>query len=76
MNELFKAIASLWDLVILNYSDGTVHHYKIREELCNDIEDVITSLGFNLDEVSYMLGEGITSRTYYKPILEINENDE
>lgn len=44
-------------LIILDYSKGKVHYYRAAEELltADKVEDLIACLGFNLDEVSYMV---------------------
>lgn len=44
-------------LVILDYSSATVEFFKIANCTEDTIEDIIESLGFNLDEISYMWGD-------------------
>ena len=46
------------DLVILDYNNSTVHFYKVGAD--TDItEEYIENLGFNIDEVSWMVSKFI-----------------
>lgn len=46
------------ELVILDYSDSTVHFYKVNSNTNTD-EDYIRKLGYNPDGCSWMFGEYI-----------------
>lgn len=46
------------DLVILDYSTGSVHFYKVDNNADVDY-DYIEKLGFNPDECSWMFAEDI-----------------
>ena len=46
------------DLVILDYSTGSVHFYKVDNNINID-EEYIKILGFNPDECSWMFAEDI-----------------
>jgi len=45
-------------LVVLDYNTGTVHFYK-HEEAAEVNDEVVSSLGFNLDECYWMDGKNI-----------------
>lgn len=45
-------------LVILDYSNGSVHIYKVDSE-ANIDEEYIHDLGFHISECSWMFGENI-----------------
>lgn len=48
------------DLVILDYNTSTIHFYKVDVDTDTDItEEYIEKLGFNTDEVSWMVSEFI-----------------
>ena len=46
------------DLVILDYSNSTVHFYKVDND-ANIDENYIEKLGFNTNECSWMFAEDI-----------------
>ena len=46
------------ELVILDYNNSTVHFY-IVDKCCNVNNDFIESLGFQLDEISWMLSDDL-----------------
>ena len=50
-------------LTILNFSEGTVHQYRIDNSV-NDFEEFIIDEGFNLDYVQWMVHE--TSEIIYE----------
>lgn len=64
-------------LIILNYSNGTIHFYKVSKELLKDyeMEDIICDLGFNLDEISYMWAENIEEIHHHKYITQIEDEN-
>lgn len=43
-------------IVVMNYNTGgiSIHHIK-KDKSMNDFDDLIYHLGYNLDEVSYMV---------------------
>ena len=45
-------------LVILDYSNSAVHFYTVDEH-CYVTDDFIESLGFQLDEISWMLSDDL-----------------
>ena len=48
-------------VVILDYSDGSVNVYNITEDLGNmESEELLSKLGYNIDECYIMYGENIT----------------
>ena len=46
------------ELVILDYNTGSIHFYKVDAKL-NITEEYIENLGFNTDEVSWMVSKFI-----------------
>lgn len=48
-------------IVVLDYSDGSVNIYNVTEEL-EDLEsdEILSKLGYNIDECYIMYGENIT----------------
>jgi len=46
-------------LIVLDYNRGNVHTYNVNSALLTEekIENLLKSLGFNLDEVSYMYSD-------------------
>ena len=51
------------DLVILDYSNSTVHFYKVDNN-ANIDEEYIKILGFNPDECSWMFAKNIEINIY------------
>lgn len=48
-------------VVILDYSDGSVNVYNITEDLGDmESEELLSKLGYNIDECYIMYGENIT----------------
>lgn len=54
-------------LVILDYCNGEVHYYNIKDNQNQIDDDYIESLGFNIDEVYWMIGNIKT--THHRKIL-------
>lgn len=55
------------NIVILNYNEGTVDYLKNISDNLNDtseIEKLLTSLRYNLDEISYMCSDNIRVREF------------
>ena len=50
------------DIIVLDYCDGSVWIYKLPWLNMDDtaIDDWLDSMGFNLDEVTYMVNPNIT----------------
>lgn len=46
-------------LVIIDYSSGCIDTYDIDYDV-EITEDLITNLGYNMDEIYYMCGENIS----------------
>lgn len=44
---------------ILNYSTGEVDILHIDEESIEDIEDYLVSIGYRLNEISYMVSDAL-----------------
>lgn len=50
------------EIVVLDYGDGSVWIYKLPYPNMSDtaIDDWLESMGFNLDEIDYMINPNIT----------------
>ena len=50
------------EIIVINYYDGSVWIYKLPYPNMNDatIDDWLESIGFNLDEIDYMVNPNIT----------------
>ena len=50
------------EIIVINYYDGSVWIYKLPYPNMNnaDIDDWLESMGFNLDEIDYMVNPNIT----------------
>ena len=50
------------EIIVINYYDGSVWIYKLPYPNMNNaaIDDWLESIGFNLDEVDYMINPNIT----------------
>ena len=50
------------EIIVINYYDGSVWIYKLPYPNMNNaaIDDWLGSMGFNLDEIDYMVNPNIT----------------
>lgn len=50
------------EIIVINYYDGSVWIYKLPYPNMGDtaIDDWLESMGFNLDEIDYMVNPNIT----------------
>ena len=50
------------EIIVINYYDGSVWNYKLPYPNMNNaaIDDWLESMGFNLDEIDYMVNPNIT----------------
>ena len=50
------------EIIVINYYDGSVWIYKLPYPNINNsaIDDWLESMGFNLDEIDYMINPNIT----------------
>ena len=50
------------EIIVINYYDGSVWIYKLPYPIMNNaaIDDWLESMGFNLDEIDYMVNPNIT----------------
>ena len=50
------------EIIVLDYCDGSVWVYNLPQVSMTDtdIEDWLESMGFNLDEIDYMINPNIT----------------
>lgn len=50
------------EIIVINYYDGSVWIYKLSYPNMNNaaIDDWLESMGFNLDEIDYMVNPNIT----------------
>lgn len=50
------------EIIVINYYDGSVWIYKLPYPNMNDatIDDWLELMGFNLDEIDYMVNPNIT----------------
>ena len=51
-------------LIILNYTDSTVHIYDCPDNTFSDSQELVESLGYNPNDCEWMLGE--MEITYHK----------
>ena len=57
-------------VIILDYSDCSVHFYSYIPNEESNIEDLIESWGFNLDNIEWMSGEDMTIKFHKERLNE------
>ena len=48
------------EIIVLDYCDGSVWIYKLPWLNMDDIDDWLDSMGFNLDDIEWMINPNIT----------------